>query len=41
MFNIINEAPKQYSLLDTIFDYIFDFGLPGLIWGVWWAESPS
>ena len=24
-----NEAHKQYSLLDTIFDYIFYFGPPG------------
>ena len=25
----MNEAHKQYSLLDTIFDYIFYFGPPG------------
>ena len=25
----INEAHKQYSLLDTIVNYIFDFGPPG------------
>ena len=24
-----NEAQEQHSLLDTIFDYIFDFGPPG------------
>ena len=28
-FYTITEAHKQYSLLDTIFNYIFDFGHPG------------
>ena len=28
-FYLINEAHKQYSLLDTIFNYIFYFGPPG------------
>ena len=28
-FDTINEAHKQYSLLDTIFDYIFDLGPAG------------
>ena len=23
------EAQEQYSLIDTLFDYIFDFGPPG------------
>jgi hypothetical protein len=27
----MNEAPKQYSLLGTIFNYIFYFGPPGKI----------
>ena len=26
-FDTINEAQKQYSLLDTIFNYMFYFGL--------------
>ena len=28
-FYTVNEAHKQYSLLDTIFNYIFYFGPPG------------
>ena len=28
-FYTINEAHKQYSVLDIIFNYIFDFGPPG------------
>ena len=25
----LDEAPKQYSILETVFDYIFHFGPPG------------
>ena len=29
IFYTINEAHKQYNILDTIFNYIFYFGPPG------------
>ena len=29
LFYNLNEAHKKYSLLDTQFDNIFDFGVPG------------